>query len=117
MKRIYADTGYWMALLNPHDKLHPRAMAASRSIGPVFIVTSEPVLTEFLNNFGLRGPRSRAVAAEFVNRLKENPNCEVVPWTASLFHAGFLLYQQRRDKDWSLTACTSFVNYAGEEHF
>jgi hypothetical protein len=29
MKRIFADTSYWIALLNPRDELHARAVAAA----------------------------------------------------------------------------------------
>jgi predicted nucleic acid-binding protein len=109
LRRVFADTGYWVALVNPHDDLHQKALRTSRSLGPVFTVTSDPVLTELLNDFGRRGPQLRQAAAELVDELKQNPNCVVVPWTARLFHAGFLLYKQRGDKDWSLTDCTSFV--------
>jgi predicted nucleic acid-binding protein len=109
VRRVFADTGYWLALVNPNDDLHQNALNTSRSLGPVLTVTSEPVLTELLNDFGQRGPELRKAAAGLIEQLKKNPNCEVVPWTAHLFHAGFLLYKQRRDKDWSLTDCTSFV--------
>ncbi len=109
MRTVFADTGYWVALVNPHDDLHQEALNTSRSMGPVFTVTSDPVLTELLNDFGQRGPQLRRAAAELVDQLKKDPNCEVVPWTASLFHAGFALYKRRGDKHWSLTDCTSFV--------
>jgi uncharacterized protein len=109
VRTVFADTGYWVALVNPHDDLHQKALDTSRSMGPAFTVTSESVLTELLNDFGQRGPQLRRAAVELVDQLRKNPNCEVVPWTASLFNAGFLVYKQRADKDWSLTDCTSFV--------
>ena len=31
MKRIFADTGYWIALFYPRDELHARAVAAAQS--------------------------------------------------------------------------------------
>jgi len=34
MERVFADTGYWIALLNPRDDLHEQALAASRDLGP-----------------------------------------------------------------------------------
>jgi uncharacterized protein len=40
MERVFADTGYWIALLNPHDDLHPKASASSREYNPSQIVTS-----------------------------------------------------------------------------
>lgn len=109
MRAVFADTGYWVALVNPRDDLHQRAIQRSQSLGPAFIVTSDAVLTELLNGFAHRGPQLRRAAADLVDQLKRNRNCEVVPWTASLFHAGLLFYKQRGDKDWSFTDCTSFV--------
>jgi uncharacterized protein len=51
MERVFADTGYWIALLNPRDDLHQKAYATSREYSPNQLVTSEMVLTEFLNSF------------------------------------------------------------------
>lgn len=34
MERVFADTGYWIALLNPRDDLHGKAAASSREYGP-----------------------------------------------------------------------------------
>ena len=109
MRKIFADTGHWVALVNPLDDLHQKALSVSRSIEPVFTITSDPVFTELLNDFSRRGPELRTAASALIDQLKKSPNCEVVPWSAGLFHAGFALYRQRADKDWSLTDCTSFV--------
>ena len=54
MKRIFADTSYWIALFNPRDELHARAVAAAQSYSDDQIVTSEMVLAEFLNGFSDR---------------------------------------------------------------
>lgn len=51
MERVFADTGHWIALLNPRDDLHHKATAVARDHGLGQIVTSEMVLTEFLNSF------------------------------------------------------------------
>ena len=56
MERVFADTGYWIALLNPRDDLHNKATAVARDYGLGQIVTSEMVLTEFLNSFSDYGP-------------------------------------------------------------
>lgn len=41
MRVVFADTGYWVALLNPHDDLHDKALNLSKAIQPVHIVTTE----------------------------------------------------------------------------
>ena len=33
MKRVFADTGYWVALLNPRDDLHQKALELSQKMG------------------------------------------------------------------------------------
>ena len=65
MERVFADTGYWIALLNPRDDLHQKASATSRDYTPNQIVTSE-ILTEFLNSFSDYGPGLRQAAARAV---------------------------------------------------
>jgi len=63
---IFADTGYWVALLNPRDNLHQKAVGLGQSLQSVHIFTSEMVLTELLNDFSKRGKHLRDVASEFI---------------------------------------------------
>jgi predicted nucleic acid-binding protein len=51
MKLVFADTSYWIALLNPRDDLHRENVAAARSHCTDRVVTSEVILVEFLNAF------------------------------------------------------------------
>jgi len=44
MERVFADTGYWIALLNPRDDLHQKAAATLRSYSPDQIVTRETLI-------------------------------------------------------------------------
>jgi len=64
MERVFADTGYWIALLSTRDSLHPKAIAESRGMHRHQIITSEMVLTEFLNSFSEMGPHLRQAAAK-----------------------------------------------------
>lgn len=57
MMDVFADTAYWVALLNPRDQLHARAQEASATLAGARIVTSDWVLTELLNGFAECGPR------------------------------------------------------------
>jgi uncharacterized protein len=41
MKRVFADTGYWIALLNPRYELHLQAQQQSSAFATTEIVTSE----------------------------------------------------------------------------
>ncbi len=69
MRAVFADTFYWIALLNPRDQAHGRAIGVSKGLGATRIVTTEEILTEFLNYFGTRGPFFRSVAARLVERM------------------------------------------------
>jgi hypothetical protein len=44
-----------------------------------------------------------------VQRLRADANSTIVEANRAIFDAGFDLYSQRPDKDWSLTDCISFV--------
>ena len=109
MRKVFADTGYWIALLNPYDDLHDRALAVSQSLGPVLIVTTEMVLVEMLNYYARRGDAKRKAAVELAYQLQQNPNVSVTPQTSKQFATGLRSYEQRPDKKWSHTDCCSFL--------
>jgi len=109
MKSIFADTGYWIALLSPGDGLHGKVQEVSATLAGATIVTSDWVLAELLNSFAGRGPQLRQVASTAVVALKENPNVIVVVQSRDSFTQAFDLYRERADKGWSLTDCSSFL--------
>jgi uncharacterized protein len=109
MTKIFADTGYWIALLNRHDQLHQRAILLSQTLQPTTIVTTELVLIELLNDFGSRNTSLRAIAINTLEALQSDPKIQIIPQTPEHFQAAFSLYAQRPDKAWSLTDCLSFI--------
>ncbi len=56
MKRVFADTSYWVAVINPSDQWAQAAQRATAEIGKASILTSVLVLVEVLNFFSSRGP-------------------------------------------------------------
>ena len=109
MRKVFADSGYWVALLNPRDALHTVAITVSARLRDTSLVTSEMVLTEVLNHFSDAGGTLRAAVADFVERLCNDGSCVVVPQTSLLFRRALELYQQRSDKSWSVTDCASIL--------
>ena len=103
---ILLDTGYFVALLNPRDELHSRALAWSEIIDEPPIVT-EYVLWETINTFSL--PTDRLKVHALVLHLQSEPGYEIISATPPLFQKGLDLHQQRPDKEWSLTDCISFA--------
>ena len=106
MKAVFADTVYYLALLNAEDQWHvcARALTVNPS-GP--LLTTEFVLLEVGD--ALSHPRNRPQFLAMLQILRSQPDVHIVPVTSELFAQGCGLYSQRPDKDWSLTDCTSFV--------
>ncbi|MBC8394996.1 MAG: type II toxin-antitoxin system VapC family toxin [Deltaproteobacteria bacterium] len=106
MKTVFADSHYWIAIVNPNDQWTTAAKAAKSSLGDIFIVTTDEVLTEFLAALS-KGEHMRKQAAKMVRAILENPNVRVVPQTRDSFLKGLTLYEKRSDKEYSLTDCIS----------
>jgi len=109
MNAVFADAGYWIALLNPRDQLHTKAITVSNTLQGRSIVTSQMVLTEFLNHYAALGQPFRQRAVQVVRSLQDDPDVEIVPQTEAQFTAALTLYAQRPDKEWGLTDGASFL--------
>lgn len=109
MRVAFADTGYWIALINPNDSLHHKARTTSQNLSSCRIVTSEMVLTEVLNMFADRGSHLRQATVAAVRAIVADASIEVVPQTRHLFLKAFEFYGERLDKSWSVTDCASLV--------
>ena len=108
MKTVFADAGYWIAILNPADDLHVKAARLSNALNPFQIVTSEMIFTEVFNSFSKRESVFKQAVVQFVKQSFDNPKIEVVRQTSDLFHQSLNLYEQRADKAWIHTDCASF---------
>ncbi len=106
MTRAFADTSFYVAVLNLDDAKHASATAWSQDAS-LSIVVTEFVLVELGNFLGPGQGRDRL--AGLVRYLRNNSRTKVVPVSTDLFDAGLDLYSRRPDKGWSLTDCISFV--------
>jgi predicted nucleic acid-binding protein len=102
----FADTYYFIALLNPSDSAHDRAIEISRTLAAP-IITTTWVLVEVAD--ALSAPGFRSHVHRFLERLASDPNFQVVPADMDWYGRGLSLYGARPDKGWSLTDCISFV--------
>ncbi len=106
MTRIFADSFYFFALLNPRDPAHTNAMDFSRcNRGP--LATTAWVLTELAD--GLASTPHRQTFRQVLQDIKANRANLIVPANAETFEKGVDFYHARPDKQWSLTDCISFV--------
>ncbi len=51
----------------------------------------------------------RAAAIQLLESLETDPDVEVVLLTNSLYKLAFNLFKQRKDKEWGLVDCVSFI--------
>lgn len=122
MNAVFADTFFYLALLNASAPEHSRALAESKHGQQ--IVTTELILLE-LGNACARGD-DHADFLALVAGVRASPRTTVVPLSTGLLDRGLELMAGRPDTDWSLTDCISFVVMAerglkdaltGDHHF
>lgn len=109
MKRLFADTVYWIALTNSFDQYHAKAVEVSSALGRCRLFTTEAVLTEFLNALADKGPHVRAAAVEMVEAIMNNSQVTVIPQNRRTFSRSLAFYKSRPDKGYSLTDCGSML--------
>ena len=114
MRRIFADAHYWVALAHRKDQWHARAVQISRQLGAVTFITTDEVLTEFLNHFSAYGEQMRREAVNTVRYFLTDPAMIVLPQSHQTFLAGISLYEARQDKQYGLTDCISMVTMRQE---
>lgn len=102
---IFVDTSFLLALAEPRDMLHSRAIAWANAVHDRLLVT-EHVLWETVNS--LSAPLDRTKAQTLVQLVLDSPQWEIVWSSRELFDRGRQLHSERLDKTWSLTDCVSF---------
>jgi uncharacterized protein len=107
MKRVFADTLYWVARTLSGDPWFAPTVRAVAALGPAQFVTTQEVLVEVLSIGAARGGYHRPPALQTVRASLEARNVTVVPQSEASFLAGLELYGNRADKDYSLVDCIS----------
>ena len=111
MTRVFADTYYFIGLVNPNDRAHRRAIEYSQRERPSLLTTAW-VMTELAD--GLARTQNRELFSRILFQTEQEPSNLLVAASDELFRKGIARYDQRSDKSWSLTDCISFV--VMEEH-
>ena len=104
MRRVFADTSYFIAVIVPDDVAHARAQALANE--QFRLVTTAWIMTELAAY--LSAPDNRALFNRLLARLRTSPVVEFIPASQELFDRGTELYAARADKSWSLVDCISF---------
>ena len=113
MPEVFADTFYWIALANPADASHRAARAFDLTNLESTLVTTDEVLTEFLDYFAEAGERRRRIVIGMFEEAMKQATVEVLPQARRSLLLGLDLYKARNDKSYSLTDCISMVAMRG----
>lgn len=103
---VFADTFYFLALLNTREAMHTRAVDASCVARRKF-VTTEFVLVELAD--ALARPQDRQKFLTVWDAIHRDISFTIVPVGKLLLERGLALFRARMDKEWPLTDCISFV--------
>ena len=113
--KVFADTSFWVAVLNPRDSLHTIAVDAWRSLTSAMIVTSEIVLIELLNGFSEKNAALRKAAVSAIEEMQRDDRVKIIPQTSHQFREALWRYRLITDKGWSATDCASFAVMESEQ--
>ncbi len=100
--KVFADTFYWIALTDSTDAAHKRARQVTDDL-----VTTDEVLTEYLNFFSASQEFMRREIVLTVEDILQDPAVTLIPQSRETFLAGLSLFRTRADKGYSLTDCIS----------
>jgi len=123
-KRVFVDTSFIIAILNPKDQYNNIAQKLVQDLFQDHEVwISEAVLFELGNAFA---KTNREIVNRFISNLRRSSYVHVVWGNEVLFQKALALYSQDQDKNWSLTDCLSFIimnendliiAYSSDHHF
>ena len=105
--RLFLDTVFIQAILNPHDQYHSPAM----QLLPRVKNAQEVWITEaiFMEVGNALSNYDHHKVASFIQKCYKTDNISIVNITPQLFEQGLKLYESRRDKTWGLVDCLSFI--------
>jgi len=102
---VFADTFFYLALLDERDPAHHRALAAAKINRPV--VTTEFIVLEIAD--GCARAEDHADFLALLEGMRKNSRLDIIPLSSELMQDGVDFYARHSDKNWSLTDCISFV--------
>jgi len=105
---VFVDSFAWIAAINKSDNYHEISLKILEELlnKQARLITTNYVVVETIN--ALSKVKFRKTVIEFIDKLRKSPNVQIVKITDEIYNNAWTLYQQRMDKDWGITDCTSF---------
>lgn len=107
MKRCFIDAGHLIALINPKDQWHRKAVEVETKTAEDSLLTTEDVLAELLTFYAESGEFMRKTASDLVRKILLDMRIEIAPRNENTFSEALGFYESRPDKGYSLTDCIS----------
>jgi predicted nucleic acid-binding protein len=108
-RTVLLDTSFVLALENKDDTHHERAKALDRELQEenATLLLHWGVLLEIADGYARVDRRARGL--QLLAKFEGEQGYRIAPITEVLLQVALDLYRARRDKDWGLTDCISFV--------
>lgn len=105
---VFVDSFTWIAVINKSDNYHEVSLKTMEELlnKHVKLITTNYVVVETIN--ALSKVEFRKAVIEFIDKLEKSPSVKIVKITDEIYNSAWTFYQQRMDKDWGITDCTSF---------
>lgn len=109
MSKVFIDTSYVIALSSKKDQYHKLAVTISERLQAerAMVVTTRAILVEIGDAMAKQSYRNAAII--LLDELENDPGVEIISLSEEIYESAFNLYRNRRDKEWGLTDCISFV--------
>jgi predicted nucleic acid-binding protein len=109
VKRVFVDTGAWIALAEQSDVHHLQAIAIADELSRAntLLMTTDYILDETITWF--RYNASHKVAADFAVQVLSSNVTEIFYIDETIFNKAFELFRKYDDQKFSFTDCSSFV--------
>jgi uncharacterized protein len=106
---VFLDTSHALALAIASDQFHGRALIVQEELKRenLRLLTTRPVLFEIGN--ALSKARWRPAAMQLLRAVEADPTVQIVAWSDAKYKQALDLYCNRKDKEWGLVDCLSFV--------
>jgi predicted nucleic acid-binding protein len=106
---VFLDIAYAIALASQSDKYHELAVKLADRLESksTTLVTTRAVQLEIGN--ALSKQRFRDAGIQLLQSLEKDPTVEIIRLSESLYQEAFHLYSSRKDKEWGLVDCISFI--------
>ena len=106
MNKVFIDTAFVVALVNPWDKYHIEATNLSQQYKNQPLLTTDVVLIE-IGNALARNHKTAAV--QVMDAFRSSKEITIISLDNDLFEKAFDLYTKYADKSWGLADCVSFI--------